>query len=142
MNQYDDPQRDPLAGLMAAARPVVDADAVRPASAALAREVARRPRRRTPRRTVAIGLAALVVAVPTTAAAYQWTTHTGMFGHPAYTEDVDSTEVLDLCAPDFPATARALAPARLPLPAGATRDDAARTVVHAWTRDCREGRAP
>ena len=142
--QYDDPAADrladPLAGLLRPARRDVDAAALVDASVALARDVTRRPRRRTPRRAVAIGLAALVVAVPTSAAAYQWTTHTGLFGNPAYTEDVDSSEVLDLCAPDFPATARTLAPERLPLPAGATTEETARTVVHSLTRDCRHGR--
>lgn len=134
---YDDPGGDPLAGLLTAARRDVDADAVRAESAALAREVARRPRRRTHHRGVAIGLAALVVAVPTSAAAYQWTTHTGLFGDPvANTEDVDSSEVLDLCAPDFPATARTLMPADLPLPDGATRQTAYHEVVRVLTRRC------
>ena len=135
-----DPYDDPLGDLLTAARRDLDPAAVREAATGLARDVARRPRRRTRRRGVAIGLAALVVAVPGTAAAFQWTTHTGIFGDPvANTEDVDSSEILDLCAPDFPATARRLMPADLPLPAGATRTDATRVVVHTWTKDCRQG---
>ena len=133
--QYDDPLHD----LLTAASRDVDPVAVREASTQLARDLARRPRRRTRRRAVAVGLAALVVAVPGTAAAYQWTTHTGMFGNPAYTEDVDSSEILDLCAPDFPATAARLMPERLPLPAGATRAEATGVVVSTWTKDCRQG---
>ena len=135
-----DPYDDPLGDLLTAARRDLDPGAVREASTLLARDVARRPRRRTRRRGLAIGLAALVVAAPGTAAAYQWTTHTGMFGDPvANTEDADSSEILDLCAPDFPATAARLAPEQLPLPVGDTRAEATRVVVRTWTKDCRRG---
>ena len=78
--------------------------------------------------------------VPTTAAAYAWTTHTGIFGQPdQYTEDVDTSEVLDVCAPDFPATARSLMPQDLLLPDRATAEQAFDDVLHSVTRDCRDG---
>jgi hypothetical protein len=52
---------------------------------------------------------------------------------------VDTSEVLDLCAPDFPATARSLMPEDLLLPDGATVHGAFDTVLFWLTRDCRDG---
>ena len=50
-----------------------------------------------------------------------WTTRTGWFGRPdVNTEDVDTSEILDLCAPDFRSVADRLAPPSLPLPEGLT----------------------
>lgn len=137
------PAEDPVQALLTAARREVDTDVLLPSSSSLAVEIAAasaptRPRRR--RRVIALSVAALVVTVPTAAAAYTWTTHTGIFGQPdKYTEDVDTSEVLDLCAPDFPATARTLMPEDLLLPDGATAQGAFDTVLSWMTRDCRDG---
>src|ERR1043165_2226396 len=96
----DTPERhgdDPVAALVTAgARRVATIGLVDPSG----------PRRRR-FGTVAVSIAALGVLAPSAAAAYSWSTHTGLFGQPdKYTEDVDNSEVLNLCAPDFPATAR------------------------------------
>ncbi len=139
---YDDRLDDPIYHLMASARPEVDTEALEESSVLLARQLAATPvqSRGRRRRTVAISLAAVVAMVPTTAAAYAWTTHTGIFGRPdLYTEDVDTSEILDLCAPDFPKTARDLMPQDLLLPEGSTLEDASSAVVYAMTRDCRDG---
>lgn len=140
---HDDNPDDTVRALLTAARPRVDTAALAGSSVALARDIAAAaptPVRRRRRRVVVASVIGAVVLVPTTAAAYSWTAHTGIFGRPdLYTEDVDSSEILDLCAPDFPATARTLMPEDLPLPSGATRQDAYASVVHTLTRDCRNG---
>lgn len=131
---------DTVDALLTSARRDVDVAALREASVALGRDIATgtslpRPRRR---RAIAISVAALVSMVPTAAAAYAWTTHTGVFGQPdRYSEDVDASEVLDVCAPDFPVTARSLVPQDLLLPEGATVEAAYDEVLHSVTRDCR-----
>lgn len=116
------PDHDPVDDLIRAARRDVRRPMVEEASAEMARAIARTPRSRRLRgRAAAAALVAAVVAVPTAAAAYVWSTHTGVFGQPdRSTEVVDGSEWLDLCAPDFRAEAEGLAPARLPLPPGLT----------------------
>jgi hypothetical protein len=140
----EDPADDPVGTLLMSARREVDTSALRQPSTMLAGAVAAAPvqarSRRRRRRVIAASVAAFVVVVPTAAAAYTWTTHTGIFGQPdRYTEDVDASEVLDLCAPDFPATARSLMPEELRLPDGASREGAFDTVLSWVTRDCRDG---
>jgi hypothetical protein len=137
--QSDPPADDAVAGLLGDAQRRVDTVAVAEASAELARDIAVTTPMRTRRRlgTVAISAAALAVIAPTAAAAYGWTTHTGMFGQPdKYTEDVDTSEVLDLCAPDFSATARTLIPDDLLLPAGATVAETRTVVIRILTKEC------
>ncbi len=112
---------DPLAAVLTAGRREVDSAVLSRASVDLARDIASATPRGRRRRVVTLALATAVVVTPTAAAAYAWSTHTGVFGRPdLYTEEVDGSEWLDLCAPDFRATAERLAPADLPLPAGLT----------------------
>ena len=136
----DPPPDDDVARLIGDASRRVDTVALAEASGDLARDIAVTTPMRARRRrlgAVTISVAALAVVAPATAAAYQWTTHTGIFGQPdKYTEDVDTSEVLDLCAPDFPATARSLIPNNLLLPAGATVGEARSTVIRILTKDC------
>lgn len=54
--------------------------------------------------------------------------HTGWFGSPRFSEE-DGSEFINTGAPDFPAVAAKLAPARLPLPRGVTLADATSQVV-------------
>lgn len=123
-----DEDYDEVGALMRASGADVDTQRLQQPSAQLARDVARTVRRRrSPRRAVAISLAAIVVAVPTTAAGYAWTTHTGVFGDPNRSEE-DGSEWLDMCAPDFYRTARSMAPTDVPLPAGATMRTAAKEM--------------
>lgn len=140
--EYDDRPEDLVHSLLVAGRPEVDTTALAQPSARLARQISATPpaRGRRRRRGVAISVAALVAMVPTSAAAYVWSTHTGVFGQPdRYTEDVDTSEVLDLCAPDFPSTAWSLMPKDLRLPHGATLRQAFDAVERSMTRDCRDG---
>jgi hypothetical protein len=134
---FDD---DAVASLLSGGGRQVDTDAIADASVALARDIAVVTPARARRRrvgTVAISVAALAVLAPTGAAAYGWSTHTGWFGQPdKFTEDVDTSEVLGLCAPDFPETARGLIPSDLLLPAGATVAEARSVVIRNLTRDC------
>lgn len=92
---------DPITDLLARGRTEVDTDRLRAETNALASAVRRSAPRRRPRRRIAIGLAAVLVAAPTTAAAYEYGARTGLFGDPAYTEEPDSSEWLDMCAPDY-----------------------------------------
>lgn len=134
--------QDPVQTLIHRARTDVDTDVLRDVSAALARDVAAAvtPQRR-PRRIIAVSLAALVVAVPTSAAAYAWTTHTGLFGDSSrFTEDVDNSEWLDLCAPDFPQVARTLVPRTLPLPDGLTVEMVSDALWSNPSPDCADSR--
>ena len=130
--------RDPVAVMLRDAARPVDRDRLVDLSADLAGQVAAvAVPRRSLRRMVAIGLAAAVVLVPTTAAAYSWTTHTGLFGDPEHnTEDVDRSEVLDVCAPDFLATARGLLPKDLVLAPGVTAEQVLDRAVANLTRQC------
>lgn len=87
-----------------AARPDVDRDALVAGSIDLARSVARTPRgRRVPSRRVAVGLAALVIAAPVSAAAAGFDPlHMGWFGDPTRnTEDADTSEWLNVCSPEY-----------------------------------------
>ncbi len=142
-DDYTEPVDDAVKTLLRPAGRGVDTHALVRASTALATEIAAAPalthtRRR--RRALATSVATLVALVPTTAAAYAWTTHTGIFGQPdQYTEDVDTSEVLDVCAPDFPATVRLLMPQDLLLPDRATAEQAFDAVLRSATRDCRDG---
>lgn len=133
---------DPLAAVLTAGRQEVDTGLLRGASGDLARGIAATtPRKRRRPRAVALALAAAVVATPTAAAAYVWSTHTGMFGQPdRYTEDVDGSEWLDLCAPDFRATAEQLAPADLPLPPGLTLPMVQEDLFGTPAPDCADAR--
>ena len=137
---HDPPADDAVAQLIADGSRRVDTGALVEASGDLARNSAVTTPMRARRRrlgAVTISVAALAVVAPATAAAYQWTTHTGIFGQPdKYTEDVDTSEVLDLCAPDFPATARSLIPSDLLLPPGATVAETQRVVIRILTKDC------
>ncbi|MEI2714506.1 MAG: hypothetical protein V9G04_14725 [Nocardioides sp.] len=97
-------QPDPLAVLR---RESYDSQAVRAAQDNLTRDIVRQaPARRTRRRRIALGVIALGVAVPGVAAAAELAgVHTGWFGDPVKnTEDVDTSEVLNICSPDYPAT--------------------------------------
>ena len=62
-------------------------------------------------------VAAVAVAVPATAAATYWSTHTGEYGDPSHSEE-NASEWLDVCAPDFASVAADLAPTSRALPAG------------------------
>jgi len=115
-------EHDPLTTLLPAARTDIDTVPAQDLSRGLAAAVRAESRPRA-RRAVVAGLAVLAVAVPGTAAAVQWTTHTGVFGNPALSEE-DASEWLDVCAPDFPATVRRLSPRDLALPRGVTVDTA------------------
>lgn len=142
-DNHTEPLDETVQALLRPAGRGVDTNALVQASTTLATEIAAAPplthmRRR--RRAIATSVATLVALVPTTAAAYAWTTHTEIFGQPdRYTEDVDTSEVLDVCAPDFPATARLLIPENLLLPDRATAEQAFDAVLHSVTRDCRDG---
>jgi len=139
-DRTDRPGDDPVADLITGGARRVDTVALADASVELARDLAVTTPMRSRRRrlgTVAVSVAALGVLAPTAAAAYSWSTHTGIFGQPdKYTEDVDNSEVLNLCAPDFPATARSLIPDNLLLPDGATVSEARSAVIHTLTKDC------
>ncbi|UUZ59893.1 hypothetical protein [Nocardioides sp. B-3] len=96
---------DTLSDLLRSARVEVHADDVRAESRSPATvTTTTSPRKvRRPRRRMSLGPAALLVGVPTTTAAATYVgARTGWFGDPmANTEDVDSSEYLDVCSPDY-----------------------------------------
>lgn len=103
-----------------AARLDLDRESVSTASVALARAVAAAPRpRRAPSRRLALGVAALVIATPAAAAAAGFDPlHTGWFGDPTKnTEDVGTSEWLNVCSPEYAGVIRSHQPAT-ELPAG------------------------
>lgn len=110
-------------------------------SAELAREIAARPRRRRPSRRVAIGLAAVVVAVPGAAAAVGYSVYTGLRGDPVHnTEDVDRSPILRICVPGYGAVIERHRPtAASPLPAGLTWAMAEAEVRTITARICAQG---
>lgn len=111
-------------------------------SAELAREIAAQPRRRRrPSRRVAIGLAAVVVAVPGAAAAVGYSVYTGLRGDPVHnTEDVDRSPILRLCVPGYSAVIERDRPsAASPLPAGLTWPMAEAEVRVITARICAQG---
>lgn len=93
---------DPITELLTRGRADVDTDRLRDEATLLAASVRSTAPHRRPRRRLAIGLAAVLVAVPTTAVAYEYGARTGLFGDPSRsTEEPDRSEWLDMCAPDY-----------------------------------------
>lgn len=129
---------DPITDLLARARTEVDTDLLRPEASALAAAVRRSAPRRRPRRRIAIGLAAVLVAAPTTAVALGYDVRTGLFGDPSRnTEDVDRSEWLNLCAASYPETVREhQPPASQPLPAALDWTMASEMIVAMTARGC------
>jgi hypothetical protein len=114
-----------------AARLDVDRDALASSSLDLARAVTSAPRpRRMPRRRMALGIGALLIVAPTAAAAAGFDPlHTGWFGDPVHnTEDVDTSEWLNICSPAYADVIRAHQPAS-ELPTGWSWDRATETLV-------------
>jgi hypothetical protein len=129
------PDDDPVGSLLTAAAPPslpIATERVAGLARAVARDIvesdrtlagrARRLRRR--HKVVAGGAAAAVVLVPTGAwAAEHFLAQTGRFGNPSFNPDFeDRSEFINLCAKDFPAYVRTLAPTDLPAAPGKTWD--------------------
>ncbi|NNM47312.1 hypothetical protein [Knoellia koreensis] len=93
---------------------------------------ARRLRRR--HKVAAAGAAAAIVLVPTGAwAAEHFLAQTGRFGNPVANPDFeDRSEFINLCAKDFPAYVRTLAPTDLPAAPGKTWDGYAAGLAEQW----------
>lgn len=114
-----------------AARPDVDRAALVAGSIDLARSVASTPRgRRAPSRRLALGVTALLIAAPVSAAAAGFDPlHTGWFGDPTRnSEDADSSEWLNICSPGYGDAIRSRRPASA-LPAGWSWEQATTTLV-------------
>lgn len=96
-----------------------------------------RPRRRA----LALGLAVGLVAVPTTAwATVQFLAETGQYGAPGMTEN-DTSQLIRVCAPDFPAFYATLPTPSDPAPAGLTWPHIRRFVESQIGNLCRQGNA-
>lgn len=114
-----------------AARPDIDRDALVAGSIDLARSVASTPRgRRMPSHRVALGVAAVVIAAPVSAAAAGFDPlNTGWFGDPTRnSEDADASEWLNICSPAYGTAIRSHQPASA-LPSGWTWEQATTRLV-------------
>jgi hypothetical protein len=109
-------------------------------SAELAGSIAiseRRPfLRRRSKRLVALGAAGMIL-VPgaAVAATMHFTAQTGQYGRPGMTEN-DTSEFINMCAPDIRAFVATLAPTTRPLPAGTTWPHLIDEVAAPATGDC------
>lgn len=129
---------DPITDLLARGRAEVDTDLLRPEATSLAAAVRRSTPRRRPRRRIAIGLAAVLVAVPTTAVALGYDVRTGLFGDPSrHTEDVDGSEWLNLCAASYSDVVKRHQPAAdAPLPGALDWSMASDMILAMTARTC------
>ncbi|WP_460934164.1 hypothetical protein [Phycicoccus ginsengisoli] len=147
---------DTLGALLTAAAPALpelDPDRTAGLARALAAEVVEadrtlRGRVRTLRRrhkVATVATAAAIVLVPSGAwAAQHFLAQTGTYGNPAVNPDFeDGSEMINLCAKDFPEFVSTLAPTNLPTPPGHSWAEYAKRVAKNWDGDgsCATARA-
>lgn len=123
------PDLDDLSHTLAAARLDVDRDLASIHGALISEQLGTRARRGR-RKRFGIGLAAIVITVSTTAAGTGvLALRTGTHGQPSrFTEDVDRSEWLNVCAPGYAEVVRKHQPDG-PLPGGTSWDVATRALV-------------
>ena len=124
---------------LTAAAPAVRAERFGGLSVAVADEVLRtghRPRRRWSRGWIAAAVAAAIV-VPGTAVAtgVHFAAETGRFGRPGMTEN-DTSQYIDMCAPDITEYVTTLVPGGVALPPGVTWAEVVDHLVTSGTQDC------
>jgi hypothetical protein len=114
---------DDLEDLLRASAPLVRVEGCDAAAREVATEVAARyrPRRKLRKRRTLVAAAAGIGLIPTAAAAavVHFTAETGRFGLPGFTEN-DTSQYINMCAPDIGRYVATLEPSTRPLPPGST----------------------
>lgn len=108
------------------------ADAARDVATAVARRY--RPRWLRKRRALVAAVAG-VVLIPAAAAAAIHGAQTGRFGLPGMTEN-DTSQYIDMCAPDIRSYVGTLEPRTQPLPPGTTWDRLAAQFISSFSSEC------
>jgi hypothetical protein len=130
---------DDLEEMVRAAAPPVIVEgagvAAREVASAVAKQYRPRPRRLTRRGIAIAAVGAVLIPATAAAAVLHFTAETGQYGKPGFTEN-DTSQYINMCAPDIAQYIATLEPKTRPLPPGVTWNELAARYIASFRSGC------